>query len=34
MCSFKYGDDKNILKGVSESQSKHIKFEEFEKCLE
>ena len=35
MYSFKCGDDmKNILKGVSKSQSKHIKFEEYKKCLD
>ena len=33
MYSFKFGDDsKNKLKGVSKSQSKHIKFEEHKKC--
>ena len=35
MYSFKCGDDsKNKLKGISESQSKNIKFEEFKKCLD
>ena len=34
MDSFKCGDDsKNKLKGISKSQSKHIKFEEFYNCL-
>ena len=33
MYSFKCGDDKKI-KGVSKSQSKHIKFEEYKKCLD
>ena len=33
--SFKCGDDsKNILKGISKSQSKHNKIEECKKCLE
>ena len=33
--SFKCGDDsKNKLKGISKSQSKHIKFEEYKKCLD
>ena len=32
---FKCGDDnKNILKGVFESQSKHIKFDQYKKCLD
>ena len=31
---FKDGDDsKNKLKGISKSQSKNIKFEEYKKCL-
>ena len=34
MHSFKCGDDsKNILKGISKSQSKHIKFEKYYNCL-
>ena len=34
MYSFKYGNDnKNKLKGISKSQSKHIKFEEYYNCL-
>ena len=34
MSSFKCGDDsKNKLKGISKSQSKHIKFEENYNCL-
>ena len=34
MYSFKCGgDSKNILKGISKSQSKHIKFEEIYNCL-
>ena len=34
MYSFKCGDDsKNKLKGVSKSQSNHIKFEDYKKCL-
>ena len=33
MYSFKCGDkNRKKLKGTSKSQSKHIKFEEFEKC--
>ena len=33
--SFKSGDvSKNISKGISQSQSKHIKFEEQENCLD
>ena len=33
--AFKYGDDsKNELKGVSKSESKHIKFEEYKVCLD
>ena len=33
--SFKCGDDsKSKMKGVSKSQSKHIKFEEYKKCLD
>ena len=33
MYSFKCGkDSKNKLKGVSKSQSKHIKLEEYKKC--
>ena len=33
--AFKCGDDsKNKLKGISKSQSKNIKFEEFKKCLD
>ena len=33
MYAFKCGDDsKNKLKGISKSQSKHIKFEEYKKC--
>ena len=35
MYAFKCGDDsKNKLKGISKSQSKHVKFEEFKKCLD
>ena len=35
MYAFKCGDDsKNKLKGISKSQSKHIKFEEYKKCLD
>ena len=35
MYAFKCGDDsKNKLKGVSKSQSKKIKFEEYKKCLD
>ena len=35
MYAFKSGDDsKNKLKGISKSQSKHIKFEEYKKCLD
>ena len=35
MYSFKCGDDiKNKFKGFSKSQLKHIKFEEYEKCLD
>ena len=35
MYAFKCGDDsKNKLKGFSKSQSKHNKFEEYEKCLD
>ena len=35
MYTFKCGNDsKNKLKGVSKSQSKHIKFEEYKKCLD
>ena len=34
MYSFKCGDDnKNELKGISKSQSKHIEIEEKKKCL-
>ena len=34
MCSFKCGNDiRNKLKGISKSQSKHIKFEEYYNCL-
>ena len=34
MYAFKCGDDsKNILKVISKSQSKHIIFEEYKKCL-
>ena len=33
--AFKCGDDsKNKLKGISKSQSKNIKFEEYKKCLD
>ena len=33
MYAFKSGDDsKNKLKGISKSQSKHIKFEEYKNC--
>ena len=33
--AFKCGNDsKNILKGISKSQSKNIKFEEYKKCLD
>ena len=35
MYAFKCGDDsKNKLKGISKSQSKHIKFEEYKTCLD
>ena len=35
MYSFKCGDEiKNKLKGISESQREHIKFEEEKKCLD
>ena len=35
MYAFKCGDDsKNKLKGISKSQSKKIKFEEYRKCLD
>ena len=35
MYGFKCGDDsKNKLKGLSKSQSKHINFEEYKKCLD
>ena len=35
MYAFRCGDDsKNKLKGVSKSQSKHIKFEDYKKCLD
>ena len=35
MYSFKCGDSiKNKLKGNSKSQSKHIKFEDYKKCLD
>ena len=35
MYSYKCGNDsKNKLKGVSKSQSKNIKFEEYKKCLD
>ena len=35
MYAFKCGDDsKNKLKGFSKSQSKHIMFEEYKKCLD
>ena len=35
LCSFKCGDDiKNKLKGMSKCQSKHIKLEEYKKCLD
>ena len=35
MYSLICGDDsKNKLKGISKSQSKHIKFEEYKKCLD
>ena len=35
MNAFKSGDDsKNELKGISKSQSKHIKFEKYKKCLD
>ena len=35
MYSFKCGDDSKIkLKGISKSQSKHIEFEEYKKCLD
>ena len=34
MYAFKCGDDsKKKVKGISKSQSKHIKFEEYKKCL-
>ena len=35
MYAFKYGDDsKNKLKGVSKSQSKNNKIDEYKKCLD
>ena len=35
MYAFKCGDDsKNKLMGISKLQSKHINFEEYEKCLD
>ena len=35
MYAFKGGDDcKNKLKGISKSQSRNIKFEEYKKCLD
>ena len=35
MYAFKCGDDsRNILKGISESQSKNFKFEEYKICLD
>ena len=35
MYAFKCGNDSKIkLKGISKSQSKHIKFEEYKKCLD
>ena len=35
MYTFKCGDDsKSNLKGISKSQSKNIKFEEYKKCLD
>ena len=35
MYAFKCGDDgKNKLKGISKSHSKHIKFDEYKKCLD
>ena len=35
MYAYRCGDDsKNKLKGISKSQSKNIKFEEFKKCLD
>ena len=35
MYAFKCGDGgRNKLKGISKSQSKHIKFEEYKKCLD
>ena len=35
MCSFECGDDnKNKLQGVSKSQSKHIKFEDYKICID
>ena len=35
MYAFKCGNDsKNKIKGVSKSQSKNIKFEEYKKCLD
>ena len=35
MCSFKCGDNsENKLQGNSKSQSKHIKFEEYRKCVD
>ena len=35
MYAFKCGDDsKNKLKGISKSQSKHIKLEEYKNCLD
>ena len=35
MCAYKSGDDsKNKLKGISKSQSKNFKFEEYKNCLD
>ena len=34
MYAFKCDDSKNKLKGISKSQSKNIKFEEYKKCLD
>ena len=31
--AFKCGDDSKKIKGISKSQSKHIKFEEYKNCL-
>ena len=34
-CAFKCGDDsKNKLKGISKSNSRNVKFDEYRKCLQ